>query len=473
MRLFSLAAAVAMLSLCSVGAAQPLYGGLWLKPQSSAPTAPNGTQQGFWARSSTSDIATTAPLYVPGSITATGSAIAPSVRLSAAGSPAAAAVAPAADGDTGLLWPAANTVAVTAGGTQVATIVREGFSTAFTGGIANYPGGFGQATLSIANTSTRTGSGVAERTILRLEPSQGGALDNGNDDFPSDTVTFVELAPSVDQALTGGDEDGENSGATLAFNLARITGTFQDSLLRTVGFGDPENVSSTWRGLLIDPSVDYYGEAAVYGLVIDLMGTGGSANTWGVSIASPGRAISVTSGNTALKDTTIDGSLNVGIGPLYMGDAVTASTGIVLGADAAIYRSQADTLRTPDSWVVDKSMTVGERVITPPKSSSVASAGTQLSASQASLLGITTTGTATITLTSTPTIVAGSDGQRLVVFNAETSGGDIITLQDKGTLSGSGLDLGASSRALGPGDALTLCYSSALSCWIETGFSNN
>ncbi len=76
------------------------------------------------------------------------------------------------------------------------------------------------------------------------------------------------------------------------------------------------------------------------------------------------------------------------------------------------------------------------------------------------------------TLTSTPTIAAGSDGQVLTIMNVDST--DAITIQDETALAGSNLRLaGAASLVLGPRDVVTLIYSVTLADWIEKSRSNN
>ena len=76
-----------------------------------------------------------------------------------------------------------------------------------------------------------------------------------------------------------------------------------------------------------------------------------------------------------------------------------------------------------------------------------------------------------VTLTATPHLAAGSDGQTLVIQGADDT--NTLTLQSESELTGSGLKLGAASRQLGAGDTLTLTYDSTLGFRLEVSFSNN
>lgn len=69
------------------------------------------------------------------------------------------------------------------------------------------------------------------------------------------------------------------------------------------------------------------------------------------------------------------------------------------------------------------------------------------------------------TLTSTPTVSNGSNGQFLLLINVDAA--NIITLQDDGTLAGSNLRLSANTIALAPRDSILLIFSSSIGDWIQ------
>lgn len=90
---------------------------------------------------------------------------------------------------------------------------------------------------------------------------------------------------------------------------------------------------------------------------------------------------------------------------------------------------------------------------------------------------ITSTGTAhhltsdgAYTMTSTPTIADGQDGQ-IVILTNETAL-TRITLQDRLTLTNSGLRLGSPTRSLAPGDSIVLMYHGTLGDWLELAYAN-
>lgn len=73
------------------------------------------------------------------------------------------------------------------------------------------------------------------------------------------------------------------------------------------------------------------------------------------------------------------------------------------------------------------------------------------------------------TLSSTPMVTDGVDGQLLTILNV---GADNIVVSDQGTVADSGLRLGAATRTLGTRDSLTLMYSVDIGDWVEVGFTN-
>ncbi len=78
-----------------------------------------------------------------------------------------------------------------------------------------------------------------------------------------------------------------------------------------------------------------------------------------------------------------------------------------------------------------------------------------------------------VTLTSTPSVPTNCvpDGWTIRIVGTDDT--NTLTLQDDGTLADSELELGASTRALGLGDILSLQYNAALNKWLEVGFNNN
>lgn len=73
------------------------------------------------------------------------------------------------------------------------------------------------------------------------------------------------------------------------------------------------------------------------------------------------------------------------------------------------------------------------------------------------------------TLTSTPTIADGWDGQRVILTN--TGAANTIIIQDEGTLGSSNLALGANTRELGVQDSIELVFEEQRGFWIELSFN--
>jgi len=80
------------------------------------------------------------------------------------------------------------------------------------------------------------------------------------------------------------------------------------------------------------------------------------------------------------------------------------------------------------------------------------------------------TAAAARTMTSTPTIADGADGQIVTIINVGAT--YAITLQDQGTLAGSNLRLSAATIALGPRDSIVLKYNATIGDWVQIGQTN-
>lgn len=86
---------------------------------------------------------------------------------------------------------------------------------------------------------------------------------------------------------------------------------------------------------------------------------------------------------------------------------------------------------------------------------------------------VTTSPNATIVTTATPTIstTTAIDGQYIVLKG--TSSVSTYTFVDQGTLSGSLLELGASTRIVSDLKVLTLMFDSLIGKWLEVSYANN
>jgi hypothetical protein len=76
--------------------------------------------------------------------------------------------------------------------------------------------------------------------------------------------------------------------------------------------------------------------------------------------------------------------------------------------------------------------------------------------------------TSSLTLTSAPTIAAGTDGQKCTIVNVGTFN---LILQDQDTLGSSNLQLASSTVTIPPKGQLTLQYNSTVGDWIQDGIS--
>jgi hypothetical protein len=79
------------------------------------------------------------------------------------------------------------------------------------------------------------------------------------------------------------------------------------------------------------------------------------------------------------------------------------------------------------------------------------------------------TSAAPITMSSTPTLADGFDGQQCILV---VTGANAITFTDQGTLAGSNLRLSVATIALGTRDSLQLLFSGDIGDWVELSTMN-
>lgn len=106
----------------------------------------------------------------------------------------------------------------------------------------------------------------------------------------------------------------------------------------------------------------------------------------------------------------------------------------------------------------------------PTVSNNITAAGNSIVANRRTVLITNTTG-GSITLTSTPTIADGSNGEVIRVVNVGTQN---VVIQDQGTLANSNLRLTGNSITLGPRDSIELTFFATiggvtLGDWVQTG----
>jgi hypothetical protein len=102
-------------------------------------------------------------------------------------------------------------------------------------------------------------------------------------------------------------------------------------------------------------------------------------------------------------------------------------------------------------------------LVCPPSAVQVLVAATQLLANATMVRMQSNSGA--ITLTATPTIPPGIDGQMLFVENV--GGNGLITFQDRGTLAGSGLALQSATQGVAIRSWAMFIYSGAIGLWVQ------
>lgn len=128
------------------------------------------------------------------------------------------------------------------------------------------------------------------------------------------------------------------------------------------------------------------------------------------------------------------------------------------------------TLETTAAVTMSGAVTTSNSTIfTPRTAQAITAAATAITITSATVMRITSN--ANYTLSATPTIANGTNGQTITIVNVDT-GTDVITLQDQGTLASSNLRLSATTVALGPRDSITLMYSSDVGDWVQISSTN-
>lgn len=108
----------------------------------------------------------------------------------------------------------------------------------------------------------------------------------------------------------------------------------------------------------------------------------------------------------------------------------------------------------------------------PPDAFRIGAAGTGIPFLGEIMRLVNTTG-GSLTLTHTPTVATPnpSIAGRLPIVRLLNVGTQNLVLQDRGTLAGSGLALGAATRTIAPRQTLVLMYSNDLSLWVEQNYA--
>jgi len=160
-----------------------------------------------------------------------------------------------------------------------------------------------------------------------------------------------------------------------------------------------------------------------------------------------------------------------------------SATKLVIGADTNLYRNDTNILKTDDSLIVAGDLTVigslsatfslNKTVFTPTTIQNIAAATGITAGMIASNTLIRIQGDAApISITATPNIAAGSDGQMIILEGSNNV--NTVTIRDSANLANSGIELSDGiDFVMGVGDTLTLIYNATTSKWNEVNRSNN
>lgn len=144
--------------------------------------------------------------------------------------------------------------------------------------------------------------------------------------------------------------------------------------------------------------------------------------------------------------------------PLKVAQAIAAQCAIPgqIGNDGAILSTDGSTA----FWTRQMAIV--------PATATVTAAGNSITASR---FYVQVAPTSSLTLTSTPTIPNGTDGQFLVLTNTSTT--NTLTLQDEAVLPGSNLRLGGSNLALAPRQSAHLAFNASLNDWVRINLGSS
>jgi hypothetical protein len=155
--------------------------------------------------------------------------------------------------------------------------------------------------------------------------------------------------------------------------------------------------------------------------------------------------------------TSVDGSTTYGV---HVNDLAAQTT----STEYAIYQEGTN-------WdygaVFADDIQIGRKTEFVPSSTQTLSAGDAI-AVNATHLKVAGSGGA-VTLTSTPTIADGIEGEFIIIRGADNT--NTIEIQDEGTLGSSNLQLGSTTRVLGNGDSVGMIFDGTY--WVELWFSGS
>lgn len=157
-----------------------------------------------------------------------------------------------------------------------------------------------------------------------------------------------------------------------------------------------------------------------------------------------------------------NGVLTVGNGSLTV-SRVQGEGGLQLQGDSGggvgLSLSSANTIVDVLTW-----MRCNNELSGPAETQAIGAAGDTITVAGRTLIRLGNATGAPITLTSTPNIADGVDGQIVYLVN-DSGTGQAIVLQDVAVLGGSALRLGGANVTLSQYDTLTLVYVAAVDTW--------
>lgn len=208
--------------------------------------------------------------------------------------------------------------------------------------------------------------------------------------------------------------------------------------------------------------------------------------------AAGGAATTIAAGATALGALSVQGDLTMAAGAqIFIPDGTTLDpsiafsgdpdTGIYYNAGTGISKDNSLKIAVQGSGtavthqfnmqagatVTGAFTTQNARIAAPPAAQAITAAGNTITVGDADYLApISNTTAGSITLTSTPTIADGTDGEEILLYHTGTQN---VVIQDQGTLAGSNLRLTAATVTLAPRHSVRLKFDAGVGDWVQVG----
>src|SRR3989344_1657728 len=171
-----------------------------------------------------------------------------------------------------------------------------------------------------------------------------------------------------------------------------------------------------------------------------------------------------------VSDETITNALNVGANTITGSGYLITSTasGLTVNSTSANLALQTTTSGDISLAAAGKvNFSSSTKTIFTPSSTQTLSASSTIVVNSTHLKVAGSGGA--VTLTSTPTIADGVEGDFVIIRG--TSSTNTLTVQDQGTLPSSNMELGSTTRQLGNGDSIGLLFDGSV--WVEMWFSGS